>query len=207
MNFNYLVHLLTDFNQKKLLGKKAHFEIAPDRVKEPKITPKSTNKAAVLLLFYPIMDEAYFSLIQRPTYNGSHSGQIALPGGKWEKKDKTIIQTALREAWEEINIEKKNVEILGELSGIYIPPSNFDVTPVLGISRNRPNFKPNQREVEEILEIPLVNLLRPETLKETEVSIENGGKLKTPYFDLSEKVVWGATAMILNEIKHYITES
>ena len=206
MNFDSALKLLTEFNPEKLLGEKAHFEIAPYRVNYSEFKPNPPNKAAVLMLIYPYLDEAYFTLIQRPSYNGNHSGQIALPGGKWEDKDKNLTQTALREAREEINVHESEVNIIGKLTDIYIPPSNFEVTPIIGISSKRSNFKPNQREVDEILEIPLRDLLNPTSLKETEIKIGNGKTLQTPYFDLKSKVVWGATAMILNEIKCYILD-
>lgn len=207
MNFNAVRQILKPFDPNNLKGTEAHFEIAPYRVNHFKSTPNSPRKAAVLILLYPIQNISHFALIQRPNYEGKHSGQISFPGGKWEKEDLSLNHTALREAWEETNISEKDVELLGNLSQIYIPPSNFEVTPVLGISENRPLFKPDKREVNEIIEVPLSELLDQSNLKTTELKIENGKRLSTPYFDLRSKIVWGATAMMLNELRHYLSKA
>lgn len=207
MEFQFVKELLGDFSNISLKGQPAHFEIAPYRAKYTNPTFKTPpRKAAVLILFYPIQNISHFALIQRPNYEGSHGGQISFPGGKWENEDINLNQTALREAWEETNINQKHVNVLGNLSQIYIPPSNFEVTPVLGLSETRPVFKPDEREVEEIIEVPLAELLDDENLQNTEIKLNSGKNLKTPYFNLQSKIVWGATAMMLNELKYLIKE-
>lgn len=205
MIFQTLITKLSEFTPSKLDGQKAHIEVAPYRAIDKKYIPQSPHPAAVLLLFYPYQNNAYFILIQRPKYKGNHSGQIALPGGKREQNDRSIRQTALREAEEETNINQNKVDIVGELTPLYIPPSNFMVTPIVGISQTRPDFNPDDREVDEIIEVSVDDLLLDNNLKKKEINLDNGGVLNTPYFDLNSKVVWGATAMILNEIKHYIS--
>lgn len=204
MEFNEVLKILSDFTVENLLGIEAHSEIAPYRVNYSKYTPSSPQLAAVLILLYPINNETYFALIQRPNYEGKHGGQISFPGGKAERDDTSIIDTAIREAWEETNIEDSLINIIGELTQIFIPPSNFQVTPVLATATERPNFKPDEREVEEILEIKLTELIDPNSIKQKDIELPKGKKLNTPFFELQSKTVWGATAMILNELKHFL---
>lgn len=202
MEFDKVLKILKTFSSESLLGKKAHEEISPYR---DSITPLSSPRiAAVLILLYPINEITHFALIQRPTYNGKHSGQISLPGGKQEIEDISLIDTATREAWEETNIESSMVNIIGELTQIFIPPSNFKVTPFLATALERPNFKPDNREVAEILEVKLQDLIKPFSLKQKDLQRAEGETLNTSFFELQSKTVWGATAMILNELRHFI---
>jgi len=207
MDFADVTSILSNYSNTLLKGKIAHEEIAPYRAKYPDLKPLSPKTAAVLVLLYPIKKETHCVLIERSTYQGQHSGQISFPGGKKEKNDTNIFETAIREAWEEININKKDINIVGKLSKLYIPPSNFEVTPVLAFSKNQPNFIPSKREVVEILEVKIKDLVQPEIIKKTKIQFKNGKTLITPYFDLHSKTVWGATAMILNELKHYLLDS
>ena len=115
--------------------------------------------SAVLILFYPLNDSIYTVLIQRPTYDGVHSGQVAFPGGKKEPGDVDLIATALREAHEEVGIDPANVEVLGPLTQLYIPPSNFLVTPVVGVSLQQPKLVSDQHEVQEIMETNIALLV------------------------------------------------
>jgi len=207
MDFSQVISILNNYTKENLKGKNAHLEIAPFRAKYPNLQPSSPKIAAVLVLLYPVKNETHFVLIERTTYKGQHSGQISFPGGKQEKEDVSIIETALREAQEETNIEREEIQIIGELSKIFIPPSNFEVTPILAISNNRPEFVPNKREVVDVLEIKIKDLLLPKTIKKIKIEFDNGKTLNTPYFDLNSKTVWGATAMILNELKHYLLDA
>ncbi|MFT6746024.1 MAG: 8-oxo-dGTP pyrophosphatase MutT (NUDIX family) [Glaciecola sp.] len=183
----------------------AHREIAPFRdtlISDTEIA--KAKKAAVLLLVHPHDGQAHFTLIERSAYDGIHSKQIALPGGKVEKQDSDINETALREAHEEVNINPDDVKIISELSPIYVPPSNFYITPILGISEKRPNYIPEIKEVNHIIEVPLAELLKGPILKQTKISISKSSSFKTPYMDIKDKIVWGATAMILNELRHFL---
>lgn len=206
MDFSDATSILNNYSKAILKGKVAHQEIAPYRGKYPNLNFSLPKIAAVLVLLYPIKNETYFVLIERTKYQGKHSGQISFPGGKKEEADTNIIETALREAREETNIKKEGLNIIGELSKIYIPPSNFEVTPILAFSKNRPNFIPNKREVLEIIEVKIKDLVQPETIKKIKLQFNNGKTLNTPYFNLNSKRVWGATAMILNELKHYLLD-
>lgn len=155
--------------------------------------------AGVLLLLYPEKQKLSTVLMQRPQYDGVHGGQISLPGGKREPDDDTIFDTALREAQEEIGIVQANVRLLGTLSTLYIPPSNFLVTPVVGYCARRPDFRSEPSEVEAIIELELEKLMEPGAIQHKEVKTGRGIALEVPSYYINQKIIWGATAMILSE--------
>ncbi|MFO8053647.1 MAG: CoA pyrophosphatase [Bacteroidales bacterium] len=186
-----------------LPGHIAHHELAPPgsgRQEDTAMPAKTARESAVLIALYPSADSWALCLIKRPEYDGVHSGQIAFPGGGKEKADKTIIETALREAHEEVNINPLSTEILGTLSPIYVPPSNYNITPVVGMLRKKPHFIPDPTEVAEIREIPL-NELIGKNIPFTRKTFFHGTEkeISAPCFSIKETVIWGATAMILNE--------
>jgi 8-oxo-dGTP pyrophosphatase MutT (NUDIX family) len=117
-----------------------------------------------------------------------------------EPTDPDILFTALREAEEEIGIDAGKVEVLGRLSDLYIPASNFLVTPVVGLIDQKPSFVPEQREVARIITTEVISLFHPEVRKQTQLAVGGGMYLNTPYFAVEQEVVWGATAMILSEL-------
>jgi 8-oxo-dGTP pyrophosphatase MutT (NUDIX family) len=189
--------------QGMLPGKEAQLRMAPQPIDPRRIAaqvPEDHRKSGVLLLFYPHASHIYFPLIKRPQYPGAHSGQVALPGGKVEEGDPDVVFTALREAEEEIGIDAGKVEVIGSLTELYIPVSNFLVSPILGFLDHKPIFVPEQREVARIIPTPLNHLIQPEIVKRTPISLGGGKYLETPYFDIAGEVVWGATAMILSEL-------
>jgi len=204
MDFDKTIEILRSYEHNQHLAEKAHLEIAPYRTNQLNLKPTNPKIAAVLAFLYPKNEQTYFTLIERPEYDGSHSGQIALPGGKAEQYDQSIIATALREAQEEVNIISKEVNISGTLNDIYIPPSNFKVTPVLGYSFKEPQLIPEENEVKNIIEVKLADLLNPNSISKKKLKLKNGSSITTPCFVLESKIVWGATAMILNELKHFI---
>ena len=183
-----------------LPGMDAHLKMTPYR-RLTKVIPDDRREGAVLLLLYEKEGELFFPLIQRAEYKGVHSNQISFPGGKVEADDDTLLQTAIRETEEEIGVSRTLIKNLGAISELYIPPSNFMVSPFVGYISNEPSFVKEEREVKEILEISLSEFLENSPIKETEVIVGDGMKLKTPYFELNGKVVWGATAAILQEFK------
>jgi 8-oxo-dGTP pyrophosphatase MutT (NUDIX family) len=117
-----------------------------------------------------------------------------------EPSDPDIFFTALREAEEEIGIDASKVEVLGRLTDLYIPTSNFLVSPVVGFIQEKPRFVPEQREVARIIATEVISLFHPEVRKQTQLAVGGGMYLDTPYFAVEEEVVWGATAMILSEL-------
>ena len=176
----------------------AHLKMTPYRALT-KIIPENRREGAVLLLLYKKGDEYFFPLTLRHDYKGAHANQISFPGGKIENEDKTKLDTALRETKEEIGVDIEHIELIGELTQIYIPPSNFMVSAFAGVYQGKPTFVKEEKEVKEIIEVPLKSLFNKEIVKETEVLIQGGMKLKTPYLELENQVVWGATAAILAE--------
>jgi 8-oxo-dGTP pyrophosphatase MutT (NUDIX family) len=190
--------------QNPLPGLEAQFEMA--HVKREKVTENSFEAeeyrpSAVLILLYPNeQQQTSVLLIERMTYNGHHSGQIALPGGKVEPTDENLRATALREFFEETGSDLTPT-IIGQLTPIYIPVSKFMVQPFVSYVNQKPNFSASSNEVNALIELEIAQLLNPDIIKETTIEPTPGLKLKTPYFDVQGKVLWGATAMMLNELK------
>lgn len=195
--------------QEPLPGLKAQARMSPRLEQDVrfKIKPRpDARQGSVLLLLYPKQGFLWFPLMQRPEYNGHHGGQVSLPGGKQEPGDPDRIYTALREADEEMGIPQAEVQVLGTLSELFIPPSNFVVLPVVGYMPAPPAFVPDPAEVAQILEVPLPDLLEENFIKFTDSPPGSSYKIRTPYYPVQERVVWGATAMILSEFVVIIHE-
>lgn len=160
----------------------------------------------VMVLFYPKNGEVYLPLTQRHDYGGTHGGQVSFPGGKWEEGDPDLEFTALRETYEEIGVNKASIQVIGRLTDLYIPPSNFKVSPVVGYVKERPDFKIDPYEVKELIEVPLSLLLHKDTLKRKNIQVRGTYRLDAPFFDIQGKVVWGATAMMLSELVAVVRE-
>jgi 8-oxo-dGTP pyrophosphatase MutT (NUDIX family) len=189
----------------ELPGKIAHQEAAPYRkVDYDSLDLNTVRKSGVLIVFYAKGNEPHITLIQRPVYDGTHSGQIAFPGGKHEETDSDIVHTALREANEEVGIIMDDVEVVGQLTDVYIPVSNFLVSPVVGILNYTPELVPEEREVDEIIELNISALTQVESLTPKLIRLSTGMKLEVPTFEFYEKTVWGATALMLNELRHIL---
>jgi len=169
--------------------------------------PENPRQSAVLILLYEKENSIKFPLIIRPVYDGVHSGQVALPGGSFDDKDKNLQSTALREAEEETGILRNNIQILGKLSNLYIPPSNFLVTPFVGIHTGSPTFIPDSVEVARIVEMDLEKIMDEKLIREKKMKLASGVSVLTPYFDFDGLTVWGATAMILSEFKSVLYET
>ena len=146
-------------------------------------------------------------LIQRKKYPGVHSHQIAFPGGKVEENDKDLAHTALREAEEEVGIASRKVKLLRSLTEVYIPPSNFMVTPFIGFSNFYPDFRAQPSEVEQIIEVTLEEFLDDTIVITQNLTTSYAKNIEVPAFILKGHTVWGATAMMLSEAKELIKES
>jgi 8-oxo-dGTP pyrophosphatase MutT (NUDIX family) len=161
-------------------------------------------KAGVLALIYPRENRLHLVLTRRTDKVDFHKGQISFPGGRQEAGEE-LEQAALREAQEELEVDPESVRILGMLTPLYIPPSNYCIYPVVALAKNRPDFQPSQIEVAEVLEIPLDHLLSPQnvqremwTIRDTEVDV--------PFYVFGEHKIWGATAMVLAELLEMVKE-
>lgn len=197
-----LVTILDRWENSKLPGFDAQLLMAPPiRVEEArKADVDSAVPSAVLLLFTPgKRGESELIFIRRTEYGGVHSGQISFPGGKVEPEDKDIIHTAIRETEEEIGIHRGEIQLCGQLSPLYIPPSHFMVYPFVGYMNGTPLFKPDPAEVDEVLNIPLAQLLDNSCQTSMTVNSSRYGKMKVPCYSYGHHHVWGATAMILSE--------
>ena len=174
--------------------------ILGNTVRRPfKFPPK---EGAVLILLYRqdiYASDWKFPLIQRPPYQGVHGGQISFPGGKKDIEDVDLVQTACRETQEEIGVPGANIRIIGSLSKLDIEASNHVVLPVIGFMDRKPIFTPHPCEVAEIIEISLVDLFKDNVVKEKKLQI-GGVTLRAPYYDVDDRFIWGATAMIINEL-------
>jgi 8-oxo-dGTP pyrophosphatase MutT (NUDIX family) len=201
-SFQQFIAALQHDLQQPLPGREAQYHMAPmpRPGAEHNDTPNpNARQSSVLLLFYPYEETVYFPLILRPTYPGVHSGQVGLPGGGYEPDDVDLVATALREAYEEIGVNPTEVNILGQLSTLYIRPSNNLVLPVVGWAAERPRFVPDPCEVALLIEASLLEFLDPAN-RRTEVWEFPGRTATVPLFGIQNQTVWGATAMILGEL-------
>jgi 8-oxo-dGTP pyrophosphatase MutT (NUDIX family) len=205
MEFIHFINNIANLKKEKLLAIDAHIKMAPlERItylKDKSYTENEPKNAAVLMLVYPKNHIAHLALIVRNTYPGVHSSQISFPGGKEELQDKTLEITALRETEEEVGIPMNKVKIIKQCSEIYIPPSNFLVTPYLGFSNENLQFIPNPEEVQRVLELPIHQLLDDKTIVQTKMTTSYATDIDVPAFLVENFLIWGATAMILNELK------
>jgi 8-oxo-dGTP pyrophosphatase MutT (NUDIX family) len=210
MNFQDFLQIVPHFNAVNLPGVDAHNIMVPKerleimkKINFEQIKPKI---AAVMMLFYPKDGITHLVLIVRNSYEGVHSSQIAFPGGKYESEDANFEETALRETHEEIGIHPEKIEILKAFTKLYIPPSNFMVYPFLGICKEEIVFNPNPEEVSGIIELPLSTFLSDAIIIKSKIKTSYANAIDVPAFKIEEHIVWGATAMILSELKVVLKE-
>ena len=194
-----------------LPGRDAQYKMASlRRLQELGLTPApppDARVACVLNLLYWHEGNWHTILIERTANpRDRHSGQVSFPGGSWEESDGDLVNVALRETEEEIGVPARQVEILGQLTNLYIPVSNFLVHPFVGILEGAPGFRPQPGEVEAVLTPALSVFQMPENRKKTDLTLHMGITLKdVPYFDVDGRIVWGATAMILSEFLELVS--
>ncbi len=164
------------------------------------------KESGVLVLLYPERGELHTMLMLRPAYEGVHSGQVGFPGGHREPEDVDITATALREFREETGADNSGFIVLGKLTPVYIPPSRALVTPVLALAEELGPLRPDPREVAALIPIAVSHLLRDDILKRTRVFISMlGREVEAPYWDVNGHVVWGATALMIAELRKLLT--
>lgn len=155
-------------------------------------------------MVYPSAGVPTTALIVRPEYEGVHSGQLALPGGRFEEPDESLEMTALRETLEEVGVEVPRTQVIGQLTPIYIPVSNFLVQPFVAVLDQRPVFIPDPAEVGDVLEVPLGLFLQPEIKTTKSIRINETANIIAPCYMINEHILWGATAMMFSEFEALI---
>ena len=199
MNFQNTIDHIQNELTKPLPGFEAQLRMSPiHRINKLKIPDDAKESAVLILLFPDGKRKTQMVLIQRADYKGTHGGQIALPGGKIEERDQTLLDTALRETEEEIGVPINMVKHIGALTPLFIPVSHFKVHPFIGYVQDPPSYIPDPVEVSGVIDFPLHTLIQDHAVQSGLVPIR-GQELKVPYFQIKEHIVWGATAMILSE--------
>lgn len=185
-----------------LPGLDAQLEMSHVLRRSVKPIPADAQKAGVLILLFPKNGEWHVALTQRTSKyaNDKHKGQMSFPGGKMEESDKDLMETATRETEEEVGVDRHKINVLGKLSTLYIPVSNFLVQPVVAYVEEEPQFVLEENEVTELVSSSVKVICSEEVRKKKNLRISEQMTLNhVPYFDIQGKVVWGATAMMLNE--------
>lgn len=186
-------------------GLDAQFKLAPATRKIVSMkVPQDAKKAAVLVLFYPDKhNKTNTALTLRAKYQGTHSAQVSFPGGKVDKNDQNLKETALRECYEEIGVPTEKIKLLKKMTEVYIPPSNFLVTPFLAYTIEKPSFSCN-KEVAQLIDVPLNELLDDDAIRFESKNLSGATNVEIPYFQFDNFKVWGATAMIISEVKELL---
>lgn len=205
MNHSDFIIVIDKLADLELSAMDSHRKMAPlERIKlleEAQLNRPNAKNAAVMMLFYPKNGTTHLALIKRNSYPGVHSSQIAFPGGKVEKYDANLEQTALRETHEEIGVDPDFIKVLRSFTTVYIPPSNYLVHPFLGVSKVEISFTLQEDEVAGIIETPLQLILDDSIITTQSIETSYAKRMDIPAFQIYEHTVWGATAMILSELK------
>lgn len=159
------------------------------------------RKSAVLMLLFPGENGPNTALIVRPEYDGAHSGQLAFPGGRAEKTDPSLLHTALRETQEEVGIKLEPEAVIGKLSPVYIPVSNFLVQPFVAVMHSEPRFYADPREVVDIINVPLQHFLDPAVKTKQHITVGKNMHMHVPGYTIGNRLLWGATAMMMSEVE------
>ena len=214
--FHFTIHILCMIDpfikkiqerlQQPLPGQSAHFKMAPTSRRLYTTAPETVRKAGVMVTLFPKNDEWHIVLIERNKNDrDSHGGQISFPGGKAEPEDGTMLKTALRETEEEVGILQKEIKVLGSLSEVYIPVSNFNVYPYVGFLDFQPVYQIQEEEVFKVLEIPISHFQNEAVIRTTDIPINKYLTLKNvSYYEVDNQILWGATAMMMSELMEVI---
>jgi 8-oxo-dGTP pyrophosphatase MutT (NUDIX family) len=199
-----LLSILKQKLQEPLPNKEA-LEMMFPRIKAmPESIPNDAKLSAVMILLFHKNEEWHFLTIRRTEDGHAHSGQIGFPGGRQEPGDTDLMETALRETYEEIGIEQHQIKTIGSLSPVYIPISNYQVFPYIGFVEEMNHYKLSIEEVKEVIEIPLSTILRAQSKVQAEIStnIEPPIKRTVNAYKLpDETIIWGATAIMIAELE------
>jgi 8-oxo-dGTP pyrophosphatase MutT (NUDIX family) len=198
------IQQLSEALKRPLPGREAQFRMAHIGRRAYMEAPEDARKAAVLILLFPQEGAWHVALMERTSHNPNdrHGGQISFPGGSFDpQNDLSLLHTALREAREEMGIAPTEVEVLGALTDLYIPVSNFHVFPFVACIRQTPVFVPQVEEVRAVLSAPFSFFADEQSVQITELTLGEGFVLKdVPCFMVEGRVMWGATAMMMSEL-------
>ncbi len=189
-----------------LPGEKAQLRMAPPYrpgMHDALSSVASPRQSAVLLYLFPEQAHWHLVLMKRPEYDGAHGGQVGIPGGCLEPGENHR-QAAVREFIEETGVPVDSEQLLGCLTDLFIPSSNFLVRPFVACATERPVYSPDPVEVEEIIEFEIASLLHESTIRRGRVCLSNGASIEAPFYAVQGHVVWGATAMVLSEFKEIL---
>ena len=202
------IERLTERHQRGLPGRDYQLKMAAILKRSIFDAPPTARKAAVLLLLFPKNGEWQLVLTERMgNDNDPHSRQISFPGGSVEAADVDLTATALRETHEEIGVHPSLIQVIGRMTDVYIPVSNFHVQPFLAWTNAPPQYRRQETEVKQVLETPLSVLQNEANWKVKDIKINETYDLKNvPYFEVFGKAVWGATAMMISELLEIIKE-
>ncbi len=203
-----LIYKIAQTIRHQLPGEKAHLPLSPlHRPVTSEVIQNLTEykESAVAVVLFEVETTLQCILIQRTEYTGKHSGQISFPGGKKDNEDADLLATAIRECLEEVGVDISSSEYLGKLTQVFIPVSGFLVEPHVFYYPEVPVFVQQEREVAAVFTISLDELLAQDVISEMKVETENAlVKLKVPCFKIRDKQIWGATALILNELREIL---
>lgn len=203
-----LIPKLVNRLNESLPAEEAFQKLSPIPVRDYRKPAVDYTPAGVMSLIYPKEGHAHLLFMKRTSMHpqDKHAGQISFPGGKKDPGDIDMKACAIRECWEEVGVQKDKYTILGELSELYISVSNFLIQPYLAYAENPLTFEIETREVSELIEFPLAELLNYKNLDLTEILVRGYKMKNVPYFDLNGQILWGATSMITSEIVHVMRE-
>jgi 8-oxo-dGTP pyrophosphatase MutT (NUDIX family) len=208
MLFKDILELIPKIRIIALPGEVAQLKMAPPErallMQKKNLIQRPPRQAAVSLILYPEQESAHLILIMRNDYKGVHSSQIAFPGGKIETQDSSAWTAAVRETSEEIGVSLTDDQLVCALSPVYIPPSNFLVHPFLCYCLVKPSFVPDPREVSKVLSFSIESLLNDESMTSILMDTAYSKNIGVPGFKYQDGIIWGATAMILSELKEVL---
>ncbi len=209
MLFSDFKNTIGTLQKTPLKGLEAQFRLAPiyrKRYDLDKVQASDATLASVLIVFFENKEKGTsFVLTERANYNGHHAKQISFPGGKKDLKDTSLLSTAIRETEEEIGLQIGATDVFKELTEIYIPPSNFLAHPFLALYDETPSFIINY-EVASIITPTLEDLMNADNIQIKKVTINSDKRIETPCFLFDNHIVWGATAMILSELRELLKD-